>query len=84
MEDILLSLLSVAVPGGVVIAGMIKAFSKISFYYKAVKQAAELFEELKEVNQDIFDAVKDDPNRKELSEVLSGGIKKIKGLTGIK
>ncbi len=85
MFDILTSLLPVIIPGagGMIAAGLI-AYKKIRFYYQAAKQAVELFNEVKEANQEIFDRIKNNPERKELAKVLSGGIKKIEGLAGVK
>lgn len=78
--DMLLSILGalavLAGPAGVV-------FGKAVFYTKAVKQAVEVFEELNETNSEIYNKIKNDPSKKEITKVISGGIKKINGLTGL-
>ena len=64
-------------------AGALAVFRKMAFYFKVAQQAVDLFEELQEDNKDIMARVNCDPDRQELAKVLSGGIKKIKALTGI-
>ena len=80
MLDLILAGLTVAVPSlgaGIVIV------RKGLFYYKAIKQAIDVFDEVKEANKDIYLRVKNDPDRKELAMILSGGVKKIEGLAGV-
>lgn len=83
MQDLILTGIGIAVPSAGLIFGFIKYARKGLFYYKAIKQAVDTFHEVKEANLAIYERVKNDPNRKELATVLSGGIKKIQGLSDI-
>ena len=80
MIDILLTAITVAVPG---LGAGIVLFRKGLFYYKAMQQAVEVFHEVREANSTIFKRVRGNPERRELCVVLSGGVKKIKGLKGV-
>lgn len=53
------------------------------FFIKALKQAVSTFEEVREANSKIYDRVKVDPERKELTKVLEGTIRKVEGLSKI-
>lgn len=57
---------------------------KALFLYRGAQQAVDSFEELKTANQTIYNKIQADPNKKELALILSGGVKKIKGLSGLK
>lgn len=78
MEDLILTGIGIAFPSLALILGFAK---KAMFYYKAAKQAIEVFHEVKEANKDIYLRVQSDPGRKELAKIMAGGVKKIEGLS---
>ena len=79
--DIILTILSVVAP----VAGGTAAvyIKKALFLGKAAQQAVKTFEQVKDRNQEIYDMVRQDENRKELAQVLEGAVKKINGLPNI-
>lgn len=76
--EIVLSVLGVSGVGGVFMA-----VGRINFYLKALKQARDTFDQWKTANKTIYAKVQADPEKQELAQVLSGGVKKIEALTGL-
>jgi hypothetical protein len=81
--DQILSVLAYFAPFLGILGIAVGFLKKAVFYVKVAKQAVLTFEELKEANKSIYEKIQNDPERKELAKVLSGGVKKIEGLTGL-
>ena len=76
--DIILGIFAAAGTGGSVLFA-----KKGLFFLKALRQSIVTLEEAREANNKIYDRVKADPKRKELTMIMEGTVKKIQGLTKI-